>query len=137
MKNDCQDRLYPISEESFNRNVLPIIEAHTSGMGLGGRPPQISHYVCFCAMLKMMAVSLPWRDLPREYGPWHTIYTRFKRWSENGLFWNILYALKQQKNIRMDIVFIDSTTVKLHRHGAGAPKKRGLKISAKTWPDRG
>ena len=127
MKHERQDRLYPISEEVFNREIFPIIEAHTSGMRLGGRPPKISHYVCFCAMLKMMSVSLPWRDLPPEYGAWHTIYTRFKRWSENGLFWNILYALKQKKHIQMDIVFMDSTTVKLHRHGAGAPKKRGLK----------
>lgn len=121
-------RLYPISEEVFNREILPIIEAQTTPMG--GRPPKISHYVCFCAMLKMLAVSLPWRDCPAEYGSWHTIYTRFKRWSENGLLWQILYALKQKKLVRVDVVFMDSTTVKLHRHGSGAQKKRGSKISA-------
>lgn len=123
-------RFYPISEEIFDREILPIIEAQTRGMGLGGRPPKISHYVCFCAMLKMLSVSLPWRDCPAEYGSWHTIYMRFKRWSENGLLWQILYALKQKKLVRMDVVFMDSTTVKLHRHGSGAQKKRGNKVSA-------
>ncbi len=118
-----KDRLYPISREVFDREILPLITLETTP--LGGRPPKIDHYTCFCAMLKMLSVSLPWRDCPKEYGPWHTIYTRFKRWSENGLLWKILYELKQRKGIQMNIVFMDSTTVKLHRHGAGAAKKRG------------
>ena len=123
-------RLYPISRELFDREILPIIESITKP--LGGRPPEVEHYTCFCAMLKMMSVSLPWRDLPQEYGPWHTIYTRFKRWSENGLLWEILYRLKQKKLVRMDIVFMDSTTVKRHRHGSGAPRKKGGSASEKT-----
>jgi transposase len=118
-------RLYPLSKETFDREILPLIESETKRMG--GRPPKIDHSACFCAMLKMLSVSLPWRDLPREYGPWHTIYMRFKRWSENGLLWKILYELKQKKLVRMDIVFMDSTTVKAHRHGLGAMRKKGGK----------
>lgn len=118
-------RLYPIERKRFEEQILPIIEKATTPQG--GRPPKIDHYTCFCAMLTMLRVSLPWRDCPKEYGPWHTIYTRFKRWSENGLLWNLLYKLKQDKLISIDIVFMDSTTVKLHRHGSGANKKKGLK----------
>jgi transposase len=118
-------RLYPLSREVFDREILPLIEAETKKMG--GRPPKIDHYTCFCAMLKMLSVSLPWRDLPREYGRWHTVYMRFKRWSENGLLWKILYELKQKKIVRMDIMFMDSTTVKAHRHGLGASSKKGAK----------
>ena len=117
-----KDRLYQISREVFEREILPLIQKETTSQG--GRPPKIDHYTCFCAMLKMMSVSLPWRDCPKEYGPWHTIYTRFKRFSENGLLWKILYALKQRKHVLMNIVFMDSSTVKLHRHGTGAQKKR-------------
>lgn len=113
--------MYSITEEKFNKKILPIIEKYTKP--LGGRPPKISHYKCFSAMLYMLRVSMPWRDCPREYGSWHTIYTRFKRWSQNGLLWNILYELKQNKLIEMDIIFMDSTTIKLHRHGSGAQKK--------------
>lgn len=116
------NRLYPIEEEVFNRSILPIIVRHTTGSG--GRPPKVSHYVFFCALIKMLSVSVPWRDCPKEYGPWHTIYTRFKRWSEKGILWNIFFELKQKKAIELDIVFIDSTTIKVHRHGLGAPKKK-------------
>ncbi|MDR0678532.1 MAG: transposase [Holosporaceae bacterium] len=116
------DRLYPFSENVFNEKILPLILEETTPMG--GRPPKISHYVCFCAMLKILSCSIPWRDCPREYGSWHTIYTRFKRWSENGLFWKILTTLKQRKCLEFRIVFMDSTTVKVHRHGSGAPPKK-------------
>jgi transposase len=116
------DRFYPLSERVFNEKILPLILVETTP--LGGRPPKISHYRCFCAMLKMLSCSMPWRDCPREYGPWHTIYTRFKRWSGNGLFWKILTTLKQKKCLEFRIVFMDSTTVKVHRHGSGAPKKK-------------
>ena len=116
-----QDRLYPISKELFDREILPIIIRETTRCG--GRPPKIDHYICFCAMLKMLSCSMPWRDCPREYGPWHTIYTRFKRWSENGLFWTILNELKQKKLAEFSVIFMDSTTIKLHKHGCGALKK--------------
>lgn len=116
-----QDRLYPISRELFDKEILPIIIRETTKEG--GRPPKISHYVCFCAMLKMLSCSMPWRDCPKEYGKWHTIYTRFKRWSENGLFWIILNELKQKKLVEFGVIFMDSTTVKLHKHGSGALKK--------------
>jgi transposase len=28
----------------------------------------------------------PWRDLPEKYGRWTTIYQRFRRWSEAGIW---------------------------------------------------
>jgi len=30
--------------------------------------------------------GLRWRDVPREYGPAKTLYNRWKRWSDKGIF---------------------------------------------------
>ena len=30
--------------------------------------------------------GLRWRDAPKEYGPHKTLYNRWKRWSERGIF---------------------------------------------------
>ena len=30
--------------------------------------------------------GLRWRDAPREYGPPKTLYNRWKRWSDKGVF---------------------------------------------------
>ncbi|MDR0636056.1 MAG: transposase [Treponema sp.] len=63
-------RLYPISEEFFNQKILPIIEGDYIGKG---RPPKVSHYQAFCGILYILRTDCPRRDLPPEYGYWHTI----------------------------------------------------------------
>ena len=120
-------RLYPITPEFFNRAILPLIEGSYIWKG---RPPTISHYVVFCAILYVLRTGIPWRDLPACYGKWHSIYMRFNRGSEHGLWWRILITLQQrnQARIKVDwhqrpIVLADSTSFKIHRHGGGA--KRG------------
>lgn len=27
-----------------------------------------------------------WRDVPTRYGPWQSLYTRFRRWALDGTF---------------------------------------------------
>ncbi|WP_293974480.1 transposase [Sphingopyxis sp.] len=34
--------------------------------------------------------GLRWRDAPREYGPEKTLYKRWKRWSDKGIFIRIM-----------------------------------------------
>ena len=86
-----------------------------SGNKRPGRPEKISHDQFFCAAFCLLRTGIPWRDLPSFYGNWHTIYTRVKRWSENGLFWHLLYQLQQKNKRLIDCTWVDSTTVALHR----------------------
>jgi transposase len=67
----------------------------------------------------VLRTGIPWRDLPTCYGNWHTIYTRFARGSESGLWWHVLMRLQQSKRLTMRVVIGDSTTFKVHRHGGG------------------
>ncbi|QEY52960.1 transposase [Legionella longbeachae] len=69
--------------------------------------------------------SVSWRDVPACYGKWHTIYTRFKRWSENGLFWFLVYQLQKKKKVTVAISWVDSTTIGIHRHSSAAIVKGG------------
>ncbi|WHQ46985.1 MAG: hypothetical protein MTP17_01210 [Candidatus Midichloria sp.] len=41
-----------------------------------------------------------------------TNISRFKKRNEDGLLWLILYALEQEKILKIDIVFMDSTAIK-------------------------
>ena len=109
-------RRYPLSEEQFNQEVLPIILASHRGKG---RPPQVSHYQAFCGILYILRTGCPWRDLPEEYGYWHVVYDRFNRGSERGLWAKILLELQKKNGIRFNEVIIDSTTMKVHRQGGG------------------
>jgi len=109
-------RLYPINELIFNEVVLPVIEGNYIGKG---RPPKISHYKVFCGIMYILRTGCPWRDLPEEYGHWHVIYDRFNRGSERGLWAKVLLTLQKQIGLEFEEVIIDSTTMKVHRHGGG------------------
>jgi len=123
------ERLYPLTPELFDRTVLPLIEGSYIWKG---RPPKVSHYQVFCAILYVLRVGCPWRDLPPVFGYWHTIYLRFKHGSEKGLWWRILVTLQQQGKARLNIVLVDSTTWKVHRHGGGS--KGGTAHGEETAP---
>lgn len=112
-------RLYPISKKLFNNDIKPLIDSHYF---LAGRPAKISHYQVFNALLYVLRTGIAWRDLPTCFGPWHSVYTRFKRASDRGVWWKVLIALQQHKKITMNVVMTDSTTIPMHRHGGGAKK---------------
>lgn len=122
-------RFYPLSLDFFNATILPLIEGHYIWKG---RPPSISHYQVFCAILYVLRTGVPWRDLPGCYGKWHPIYLRFKRGSERGLWWHILITLQQRKQLQLNVVLVDSTTFKVHRHGGG--QKGGSTRGVSTAP---
>jgi transposase len=100
----------------FNEVVLPVIEANYIGKG---RPPKVSHYKAFCGIMYLLRTGCPWRDLPEGYGRWHVVYDRFSRGSERGLWAKVLLALQKQTWVGFQEVIIDSTTMKVHRHGGG------------------
>jgi transposase len=120
-------RLFPVTPEFFDKEIKPLIEGAYIWKG---RPPKISHYHVFCAILYVLRTGCPWRDLPKCYGKgrWHAIYLRFVRGGERGLWWKILITLQQKKKLRMNIVLGDSTTMKVHRHGGG--QKGGFRQKA-------
>lgn len=109
-------RLFPITPEFFAKQIEPLILDRYIWKG---RPPKISHYYLFCGVFYVLRTGVAWRDLPACYGPWHTIYTRFKRWSSNGLWWQVLLHLQQKKLISINVTMLDSTTIQVHRHGSG------------------
>jgi transposase len=120
------DRLYYLTEEQFTQinRLLPPEQ------GRRGRPPKIRNRDALEGILHIMRTGTPWRDLPKAYGEWHTVYMRWQRWVERGVWWQILLILKRLKRIDLPIVFLDSTVVRAHQHAAGAPKKRATKPSA-------
>jgi len=70
-------------------------------------------------IVHMLRSGARWRDCPPEYGPYTTIYNRFNRWSRQGIWTDIFYALTGSTGM-YGAAAIDSTYVKAHRSAAGA-----------------
>ena len=60
-----------------------------------------------------------WRDCPAAYGPYTTIYNRFNRWSKQGVWHDVFYALSGSSGV-IASASLDSTHVKAHRCASGA-----------------
>ena len=118
-------RYYPIKQEQFDLKIEPLIIEFKKP---AGRPAKISNYKTFSGIFYVLRTGVPWRDLPEVFGNWHTVYTRFKRWSDNGLLWHIVKTLHKNKCALFDMVCLDSTAIKLHKHGSGAPKKMATNL---------
>jgi transposase len=114
------DRLYYLTDEQFTP-INRLFPPEDSGRG---RPPKIRNREALEGILPILRTGTPWRDLPQAYGAWHTIYMRWQRWVERGVWGNILLLLTRLKRIDLHIVFLDSTVVRAHQHAAGAPQKR-------------
>lgn len=74
----------------------------------------------------------PWRDLPRSYGCWKTVYNRHRRWSADGTWARVLTELQRGCDLDEDqwVVAIDSTVVRAHHHAAGAPHRPPADVPA-------
>ena len=66
----------------------------------------------------------PWAEIPERYGPSTTCYNRFVRWARIGVWDRIFEAIS--KAYDGDLQMIDSSSIRVHQHGANG-KKGGLK----------
>jgi transposase len=80
------------------------------------------------AVLWMARSGSPWRDLPEEFGRWNSVYRRFSRWENAGVWQRVFTTLAGDADF--EEVFIDSTAIRVHQHAAGAQKKKVPRPSA-------
>ncbi len=66
--------------------------------------------------------GLRWRDVPPSYGPRETIYNRFVRWSELGVFGRIFVELAKGSGETEELM-IGATHLKALRKAASLLKK--------------
>ena len=69
-------------------------------------------------ILYRMRVGCPWRDLPKTFSRWNSVFQKFDRWSSKGKLMLIFKTLMYQPDLEWE--FIDGSIVKAHQHSAGA-----------------
>ena len=94
--------------------------------GRRGRPAKCNRTMVN-AIIWIMRTGSPWRDLPECYGPWKSVYTRFSRWSSQGVWEKIFNAVSVSPDDEYHM--IDSTFVRAHQHAAGAKGGNSTKNS--------
>ena len=111
-----------LTDEEWNRILL---YCHLENTGKQGRPQNVlGQFQRNCLIARSGA---PWRDLPERYGAWQTVYSRFRKWIDDGIIDNIFRVLSLDAELTE--LSIDASIVQAHQHSAGA-KKRGLQTKS-------
>src|SRR3989440_7153152 len=85
---------------------------------LQGRPPTVERREIVNAMLYVLRSGCPWRMLPHEFPAWGTVYDYFRRWQREGIWEQVLRALRMQVRRKQDrdeepsAAIIDSQSIK-------------------------
>jgi transposase len=107
------------------KGLLPI-EATNRGRG---RRPEGNRSIVN-GILWRLRTGAPWRDVPGRYGKWNSIYRRFRRWSDAGV-WEAVSVTLAEIMADSGHYSIDSTTVRAHVSAAGG---KGGDSSTSSWP---
>ncbi|MFF5343350.1 IS5 family transposase [Streptomyces althioticus] len=102
--------------------LAPLIPRAATGR------PRVEDRQVINGMVYKIRTGISWRDLPERYGPWKTVYTRFRRYALDGVFTRALQQIQAHADAAGDIdwlVQIDSTIVRAHQHAAAMGRKGG------------
>ena len=101
-----------------------------------GRPPT-SHRQVIDAIFYNLRTGCQWRLLPKDFGPWETIYGRFRKWKTDGV-WSALNdclrALVRTavgKRSRPTAAILDSQSVRSADHAGHTSYDAGKKIKGR------
>lgn len=122
-------RLFWLSDEVWER-----IEPHLPH-GQPGKP-RVDDRRLISGILHVLKVGCRCQDTPSAYGPHTTVYNRYNRWSQRGV-WQRLFAKVAATGLVPDELMLDATHEKAHRSasgGKGGPEARPSAARAAASP---
>ena len=99
--------------------IEPLLPPVKGAMGRPATP----HRPVIEGIVYRYRTGVAWRDVPREFGPWQTLWKRHDRFAKDGTWDRLLTPLQAQSDADGDIdwkLSIDSSVMRVHQHGATA-----------------
>ena len=93
--------------------------------GRVGQPAKVSTRLFLDALLWMTGEGARWRALPERFGSWNTVWRRFARWRDQGVFEAAFAAMAKAGVAQERAQMLDSTVIRAHQHAAGARRVKG------------
>lgn len=106
--------LFWFSDEQWAR-IEPLLPNKPRGV------PRVDDRKVLSGIVQVLKSGCSWRHAPPEYGPRKTLYNRFVRWADRGIWEGIFHALAQNEELPGRL-FIDATIVRAHRTAGGGKR---------------
>ena len=107
--------MYYLTEEQLAKMAPYFPKSHGK--------PRVDDRKVLSGIIYLLKNGLMWKDAPKEYGPYKTLYNRYVRWSRMGVFNRIFSGLASEDIDDCRILMIDSTYLKAHRTACSLQKK--------------
>lgn len=112
---------YDLSEADW-RLIAPLLPNKPRGI------PRVDDRRVVNGIFYVLRTGSPWRDLPRRYGPYTTVYNRYNRWAKAGVWLRVFEALAARSPQSLHL--IDSSIIRGHRNAIGGKKKARISSPA-------
>ena len=74
---------YELTDSEWSR-IKEMLPPEHPKEGKRGRPAKCDNRRAMNGILWIARGGAPWRELPERYGPWQTVYSRFRKWRDMG-----------------------------------------------------
>ena len=116
-----------LTDAQFKR-LEPFLPTDTRGVA------RVDDRRVISGIVQVLKSGCCWKDAGPEYGPPKTLYNRFVRWRDKGV-WEIAFVALAAAGGPPSEVLLDSTHVKAHRSAAGGKGGRNARRSASAGAD--
>ena len=120
---------HALTDEQWDR-IKDLVPGKAGDRGQSGK----NNRLFVDAVLYVLRTGVPWRDLPKRFGNWNSVWRRFDRWCENGVWERIVKELCEYD---FEEVQLDSTSIKVHLAAVGGRRecdeKNVMPIVAEVW----
>ena len=114
-----------------------LVPAPKCGKGKRGRPLKLDRRTLVNGIFYVVRSGCAWRLLPRDFGPWQTVYGYYRRWTQDWT-WRFIHdtlrdCLRQTEGRRVapTAAIIDSQSVKIADQAGERGYDAGKKVSGR------
>lgn len=103
-------RRYELTDQEWNQITSLLPPENTGKRGHPGK----DNRTMLNAMVWIARSGAPRRHLPERYEPWETVYSRFRKWIDEGILDNLFRVLSLEAEL--EALSLDASIVQAHQH---------------------
>ena len=129
---------YPtdLTDEEWSQ-IRSLVPKPKSGKGKRGRPLKLDRRMLLNAICYEVRSGCAWRLLPKDFGPWQTVYGYFRQWSQDWT-WTLIHDTLRDwlrktegRQVAPTAAIIDSQSVKTPDQAGESGYDAGKKIKGR------